>query len=89
MANWIKDPDAVLDYTFDWSNWLQPGETIAGYTLDVELGIVNDRHNGNATSVTVWLSGGDDGEFYRVTNHIVTSAGREDDRTMNVQVIQR
>jgi hypothetical protein len=23
-----KDPDAVLDYVFDWSSWLAEGETI-------------------------------------------------------------
>lgn len=27
----LKDPDATLDYTFDWAAWLEPTtDTIAG-----------------------------------------------------------
>jgi hypothetical protein len=45
-SEWIKDPDAVLDYVFDWaaltngtgeSDWLAAGETIAA-TYDVTIG---------------------------------------------------
>lgn len=97
-----KDPDAVLDYKFDWagltngeegaiSDWLDEDETIATYTLTPDDGLVVDSHDltDNDTSVTYWLSGGTAGQSYRVVNHIVTSAGREEDRTMIIEVRER
>ena len=33
-----KDPDAVLDYTFDWSAWLADGETILTHAAVIEAG---------------------------------------------------
>lgn len=84
-----KDPDAVLDYTFAWANWLADGETISSFELDVETGITEDSSENDSDDVTVWLSGGTVGENYNVTCHVVTSAGREDDRTMTIKVRER
>src|SRR5690625_743986 len=28
-----KDPDAILDYGFDWSGWLAAGESIASHEI--------------------------------------------------------
>ena len=98
----IKDHDAVLDYKFDWagltngaegapSDWLESGETISSYTITPATGITVDsdsRTDGN-TSVTVWLSGGTDGADYTVACEIITSAGRTDERTITVSVLER
>lgn len=75
------DPDAVKDYVFDWAGFLA-GDTIAGYTLAATDGvtIVSDSQTG--TAVTVWVSDVGSGAAGSVTCHIVTAAGREDDRTM-------
>jgi len=43
----------------------------------------------NNTVVVFWLSGGTVGLEYLVTVHIVTSAGREDDRTLRVQIVEK
>ena len=102
----LKDPDAVLDYKFDWapatnetpggsSDWLASGETIETYTLTVapvEVGglvVDSDALTDSDTSVTCWLSGGTAGTTYAITCHIVTNAGREDDRTVYVPVAER
>lgn len=96
----VKDPDAVLDYRFDWkaltngtgdSDWLQSGETIATRTVTVEDGLTKDSDAlaDTNTSVLVWLSGGEVGESYDVTCRIVTSAGRQDDRTIQIIVEER
>lgn len=86
-----KDPSAVLDYKWDWSSWLAAGETIT--TADVDLppdGLTLDREVGHdTTSVTAWLAGGTVGKNYRVTAHITTSAGREDDRSLTIKVRDR
>lgn len=95
-----KDPDAVLDYKFDWkaetngngdSDWLASGETISTRTVTVDSGITKDSDalTDTNTSVTVWLSGGTDGADYEVACKIVTSASRTDERTAKVPVRER
>lgn len=87
----IKDPDAVLDYSIDWEAWLD-GDVITGSTWLIggsgsDMSVDSDSNSNTAT--TVWLSGGAMGRSYDVTNRIVTSAGRTDDRTICVSVRQR
>jgi hypothetical protein len=76
-----KDPQAVKDYEFNWSDWLG-GDTIASHTVTASTGLTVDSSSATSTTVTVWVSGGVVGATYAVTCHIVTTAGREDDRTM-------
>lgn len=97
-----KDPNAVLDFKFDWraltngsaggvSDWLASGETITERTVTVQSGLTKDSDSltDSNTSVTVWLSGGTEGETYTVTCRIVTSAGRTDERTIYIRVEDR
>jgi len=96
----IKDPDAVLDYGEDWhaggnndgastdAGWLQ-ADTISTSTWAVsgpDSALVIDSDTNDTTSTTVWLSGGTLGREYTVTNHIVTAAGRADDRAITVTI---
>jgi len=76
-----KDPDAVLDYLWDWTSWLQTGETITTSTFIVPTGITKNSDTNTATTCTIWLSGGTIGATYKITNRIVTSAGRTNDRS--------
>ena len=83
-----KDPDARLDYEFDWSAYLLDGDTIESSTWTVPqvtdgIRVVNDAHTD--TTTTVWLEGGTVPDKYRVTNHIVTTGTREDDRTLIIK----
>lgn len=91
MARYLKDPDAVLDYKVDYSSWLADGETISTATVTVDAGITKDSSSvtDSNTSVTAWLSGGTAGDNYKVTYHITTSDGREDDRTIVIKVLER
>jgi len=100
QTQWIKDPDATLDYKFDWkastngtgdTDWLQSGETISSFTIDEDTGITVDSSakSDTNTSVTVWLSGGTAGTTYAVRCEIVTSSSRTDERTMYILVEQR
>jgi len=95
-----KDPDAVLDYVFDWaastngtgsSDWLAAGETISTKTVTADTGITvaSSSLTDANTSVTVWLSGGTAGTAYSVACKIATSASRTDERTMTIRVEQR
>ena len=98
-----KDPDARLDYYFDWaalangtgdSNWLAGGETITAFEVTADAGLTSDVPaapalvNGD-TAVRVWLSGGTAGSRYQVACQVTTSAGRVDERTLVVDVYER
>ena len=77
-----KDPDAVLDYQWDWSEWLAVSETITAVVITPDTGLTLDSQSNTNTTVTAWLSGGTVGEGYRVVCSITTSAAREDDRSI-------
>ncbi len=91
MANnaFIKDPDAVLDYSFDWTDWLATSEIIVSHTVTAETGITADSSTESDGKVTVWLSGGTAGENYKVACLITTNAGRTDERTIWIKVTNR
>lgn len=84
----IKDPNAVLDYQIDWSTWLG-ADTIATSTWTVPTGLTKDSDTSTTTTATIWLSGGTSGVTYRIVNHIVTAAGREDDRSIYIRVADK
>ena len=83
------DPNDVKDYTLDWSRRLATDETITTSTWTAAAGITKNSDSDTATTTTVWLSGGTAGEHYRITNHVVTSQGREYDWTITVQVVEQ
>lgn len=87
--DWTKDPNAVLDWVFDWSNWLLAGETITTSTFATTAGITVNSSSNTTTNTTVWLSGGNTGQIYSVTNTVVTTGGRTDDRTITIRVKNR
>lgn len=91
-SRFTKDPQARLDYAFDWSaGWLAAGETISSQTVvSSGNGVTVDGSPGQASGiVTVWLTGGTVGTSAHVTCHITTSAGRQDDRTITIDVRER
>ena len=56
-SQFIKDPNAVLDYRWDWTQWLAVGDTIS--TADVSIAdgdvVINSESN-TTTAVTAWIS---------------------------------
>jgi hypothetical protein len=80
----VKDPNAVLDFEWDWTAWLASAETISTVTITPATGITVDSHTNTNTTVTAWLSGGTAGVGYAVLCHITTSQARTDDRTIYV-----
>jgi len=87
--DWTKDPDAKLDWIFDWSSWLAPGETISTSEFIVSAGLTVTASSNTTISATVWLSGGQTGQVYQVTNRITTSQDRIDDRSIRIRVVNR
>ena len=97
LQNPLKDPSAVLDYVFDWTEWLATGETIAVdsetgeklITITADTGITVDSSTESGGKVTVWLSGGTAGINYKVACKITSTAGRTDERTIWIKVTDR
>lgn len=82
-----KDPEDVLDYGFDWSTWLDDGDTIATSSWAVDgSGLVIDDESETTTVTTVWLSAGDLEKVYQVTNHVISAEGREKDWSFVVKM---
>lgn len=83
-----KDPDEVLDYSFDWGEFLN-GDTISASDWDVEDGLTVGSDSFSDTVTTVWLSGGQAGRSYTARNRIVTAQGRTADFTQSLYVQSR
>jgi len=90
MSNrFLKDPDAILDYIFDWEDWLEDGEFISSYVITIPDGLTQVNDGKSGYKVTVWLSGGTAGTDYTVSCKIVTSGGRTEERSIVLRVVER
>lgn len=87
--NWEKDPQALLDYSIDWSAWLAEGDSIASLTVLQSAGIVVPAQGIRGAVTAVMVGGGDDGTDEEVTLRILTSQGRTDDRTIKLLIRNR
>lgn len=94
MSFFLKDPDAVLDYSIDWgSQYLDDGDIIA----TSEWTTVPDEGGGlsivgssfDATTTRVKAAGGAAGKVYRLVNRVTTESGRSDDRSIVIRVESR
>lgn len=90
MDTFLKDPNAVLDYTINWDDgYLEAGETISTSTWAVIPstvgGVAIDSDTNDTTTATVTISAGKGGAWYLLENTVVTSEGRTEIR--NVYVI--
>lgn len=89
-----KDPNATLDYTEDWTEWLAaastPADTIASAQVTTtSLSVTVDSIANDAQRVTAWCSGGIPGEKAPLTFRITTAGGRIDERTIYLKVKER
>ena len=71
--------------TWIWTAWLA-GDTIVTSTWSVigsgTIALSQEGVSGGFTSV--WVSGGTAGQPVELLNHIVTAAGREEDRSLGL-----
>jgi len=100
----FKDPHATLDYLWDWGDWLAAGETITAIQIVLTGGltlasdrpapaiIAGTRAGASVPSgaVLAWLAGGTVAPAPALaTCRITTSAGRIDDRTFLLMIVER
>ena len=92
-----KDLEAQLTYTFDWSNWLNTGDTVAGVEYSAAarrndptpITIVSSGVADNDTDTYVELSGGQVDKTYIITAKVSTQDGLVDRRNFRVNVVNR
>ena len=90
MTNiFVKDPNANLDFQWDWSDWLEVGETISSYVLTVPAGLTLGTNSNTSSTVTAFLSGGTVDTGYQVQCRITTNQSRTDDRSIYINVRER
>jgi hypothetical protein len=83
-----KDSNAILDYVNDWTTYLGT-DTIVNSIFLVDNGITVQSTSNTGKTSTVWLSGGQTGITYKVTNRITTAQGRTDDRSFFVAIVEK
>lgn len=91
-----KDPDATLDYAFDWTLYLADiSDTISAATFVLDPSLTQVRSAFNALTATVWVSGGvaptdpSVPNQLAVTCRITTAGGRIDDRSVFLKIQPR
>lgn len=89
-----KDPQATLDYSLDWGDWLaEVTDTIANseWFVEAPLAVVSDTFTD--TVAVAWISGGtplpEDTTTLRATNRITTTEGRIDERSIFLRIVDR
>ncbi len=89
----LKDPDARLDYAFDWAETFAPHQMIAASAWqvvpDAAGGVVVLASGHDLLVARATLAGGQPGHVYRVANRVTASDGQIDERSLTVRVEQR
>ncbi len=90
----LIDPDETLDYSCDWSAFLDdggsPGDAIqssAWSTAPSGPTLSGEGISGNVT--TVFVSGALPGRVYRLTNSVTTDQGRTAERSVTLRCENR
>lgn len=90
-TTFTKDPAAKLDYSVDWTDFLETDENIAAseWTTPAGLTVVTSSYTNK--KATIWLSGGALGTSYEVVNKITTSnnPSRIDERTIVILMVNK
>ena len=90
LKTFNHDPDANLDYSVNWEDWLEDDDdTISSVVWVVPDGMTKTSQSSTDTIATVWLSGGTEGQQYNVVCRITTAGGRTEDRTIRLKVVEK
>lgn len=95
MAQFRKDPDALLDYKVDWNSWLGTSDHIVSVCafVDDDAEAAGFRVAASVVSANVshiiWLSAGVVGDVYNITSRIVTNAGRRNDQSFTIEIVEK
>lgn len=89
MKTFYKDPSDILDYAWDFTEWLaNEGDTISGHDIVIESGTITEAQASVESNgkVVAWLQGGTIGETAVVTCRITTVGNRQLDRSAQFHI---
>lgn len=87
LGRFQKQPADVLDYDFDYSDWLADrADTISSISITADTGITVGTTAHVSGVVKVFLSGGTDGSSYKITSTVITTGGRTKQAEIVVKV---
>lgn len=96
-----KDKDEVLDFSIDWSRYLDSGETLSavawkikdsdGSKVDFDPsatvnGLTLQTQSNTASIATVYLANGTDNTQYTLYCNVTTSSGRTAERPVKIRI---
>jgi len=88
-----KNPADVLDFTADFTDFLEAAELITSRTVTVPGGITKDSDSitSDSKKITVWLSSGTSGNSYEVSVSVGTnsSPARTVKRYWSIRVVEK
>lgn len=86
-----KDPNALLQYGFDLTDWIEGTDTITSVTVEAAGGVVVESSGvlDSGTKVYAVVSGGTVDTDASVTFRFTTIAGFIDDRTLKFRIVER
>lgn len=89
--SYIKDPAALLDYSWDWSAWLdEVADTISSATVTVPAGLTAaGAPVVSGSAVTQRVSGGTVDDAYTLVCQITTVGGLIDERSIYLTIADR
>lgn len=92
MPSFTHSPGATLDYEFDWSDWVVPGDSVASRTVTAQPGLTLVSSTLAADVVTVRISVASDAT-QRVSRKlactVTTANGQVDTRTLTIVIRAR
>jgi len=90
MLTLPKAVEAVLDYGWDWTDWLDT-DAISSHEISVSPAnaVTIDSSSENSGVVTVWISGGVKDTHAIVTCKITTGQSRIDSRSILLKIDER
>ncbi len=87
LGNFNKQPAEVVDYDIDYSEWLTAGDNVQSAAVVVSpAGLTVESVFVNDPRVKLWLSGGTDGQRYKLTVTTTTADGRVKQDEFSVRV---
>ena len=87
MKEFEKTPNEDLDYGWDATDWLEPGDTIASVEWVVPQGITLYAQSHDDTECAGWFRSGTLGSSYIVVVRITTVAGRKPERHFKIRMV--
>lgn len=82
LIEYDHSPSSSLDYGVDWSSWLLSGEEILTSDWDISPSLTLSSPASSTTLTSVFVTGGEVGVIYRLTNTITTSLSKTDNRVL-------